>query len=549
MKRIVIGTGKSYFYNFNWFASKNKKTISETIKTYKTKGFQYAINVKGNYQKQSVFSVAGVKDKESKADLKLESPVAALVLNAFYKRNKKPDSINFDSHQIKYSGEEKAKKFDFSKDETAKNWIVMFTAEEKGEEKNDNGYWLAIITDGEPHLKFFDKFYTSNDGFRCQGEIIEELQDFMEDSEDRSKEYLFISDREDVLSNFEHFFYQSEKLKNKAFESALVGFDTFIENIKPPQINKISTTIIDPKYIVGLVAIAGIGYGGLQWMDYMEEQEMLEQSMRSKQKTEKTKEENLQMQKEYEELKIKVLQETLEEANKELNDKISVGDPVMTISDWIDVVYKVKLNHSGWLLKTIDCSIVKEKTKCTVELNRDKLGLNKNLILNYPKANISGEKATYILEGDDKINYERQDYLTLPDIKSFLIDTQSSLQKLTLGGVNYSIGASSEITKEVVLPEPPSKVIMQDMNIAPIKMGVEAGTLKLSGKGAYLLNGLKDWINDPTLKVEKMKITVDNNGIISWDISGYYFIKKADKPTLPEIPPSTIAGVDMRRSR
>lgn len=545
MKRIIMGS-KSYFYGFEWFPNTNKKAISDTIKTFKGKGDSYALKVKGSFQKENVSTVTGIKDKESKLDLKNESAAAALALSVFYKTMKKPENISFNGHNIKDGKLSPSRKFEGS-DITAKNWVLMFAAEDK--DSNASGYWLAIIRKGYAWLDYFDQFHDQNKSFGIQGDIIERLKELIEFNDDRSEEYTFISDRKDVLDKFENFYYTSDKFESAQFESILISFDDFIENAKQPAIDKIHSTIVDPKYIAGVVALGTVAFGVNYWMDYLDEQERLQSSMESKRNAEKTREESLKIQQEYEAEKARVLKETLEEANKELNSKITKGDSVKNIQEWLNIVYSIKLNHYGWLLKSVDCKVVNDKALCNVELQRDKLGLNKNLIEHYPNANIVGDKATYTIEGINKIEYEEKEYLTLPNAKYFLLEVQSSLQKLILSSITYSISSPSEITKTVVLPEPPNKIILQDMNVAPIKMGVQAGTLKLNGKGAFLLNGLKDWLNDPTLKVETLKLVIDNSGNISWDLGGNYFIKTADAPILPEIPVSTIGGVNMNRAR
>lgn len=539
MKRAIIGS-KTCFYQLEWRES-DKKSLSDTIKQLKLKGDSYALNVKVVINKKAIYNIAGVKNKEEKNDLKIDNSAAALALCAYQKALKKPEAMNFSSHTIVSSEMEDERNFELGSDVSAKNWVLMFTAEDK--ETNENGFWVSIIKDGAIWLFMPDNFYESREEIEKSGKIVDEIASIISVNDERSNEYMFISDRKDILDNFKRLFYNANGTKDKIFESALVSFENLVENVKQPALSKIHSTLIDPKYIIGAVALAGVAFGVNYWMDYNAEQEEQYRLMQQERGSEKKKEENLKMQQEYEELKKQTLQETLEEANKELNEAISVGDPQLTIAAWLDEIYKVKLNHNGWLLKEINCSIVKEKVNCNVELARDKLATNKNLMLNYPSAKISGDKATYTIRNEDKINYENKDYLTLPNKQSFLIDTTSTLQKLVLAGVSYSVSNEQEITKNVVLPEPPSKIIRQNMTVDPIKMGVAAGTLKLTGKGAYLLDGLKNEINDPTLKIDKIKLTIDSIGQVSWELTGNYFIKIADNPTLPEIPPSQLGPI------
>lgn len=544
MKKILIGA-KSYSYLAEWREVKSRKEISDAKKLMKLHNINFSLTVKGVYDKKNIYNIAEVEDKELKADLKIENSAGALALSAYYKAIKKPDSFNLAPHTLKESKSVNERPFDKTNDVNAKNWILVFSAEDK--EEGESGFWVSVIMQGSPWLENFDVFWHHAEAFKKQNILIDHIMNGIKNTPNREEDFVFISDRKDILDKFQDIFYSNENANDKSFESICTSFDSLVENIKQPSIEKVQTTLIEPKYILGVVVLAGMGFGVNYWMEYREEMENQEQMLQSQKNSEKTKEKNLKMQKEYEELKAKTLKETLAEANRELNEKISVGDPNLTINSWLDVIYKVKLNHNGWTLKTINCSIVKERPSCVVELSREKLATNKNLILYYPEAKISGDKATYTLKSEDKIDYKKQNYLTLPNPQTFLIDTVSSLQKLVLSDVSFNIGASQEITKAVVLPEPPSKVIRQNMNVDPIKMGVSAGTLKLTGKGAYLLNGLKTWLDDPTLKIEKIKVSVDNGGNVSWELNGNYFVKIADEPTLPEIPPSIIGVPGMER--
>lgn len=543
MKKAIIGT-KSRLYDFMWRVSNDKQSLNENLKQLKLAGDAFSLTVKGTFNKKTNYTTAGIASKEDKEEFKSDQSAGALVLSAFYKLMKKPETLNLTGHQIKENKNSDEKPFSSSEDITAKNWVLMFSAEDR--DSSESGYWLGIIFNGVPWLVFFDRFIQESDAYSEQGAIIDELSSMIESTDDKSKDFTFISDRQDIIKRFEDLYYNNNALSDKSFESIVVSFDTIVENIKRPRLEKINTSVINPVYIGVAIALAGIGFGINYYMGYLQEQADLQQSIKNSQEAEKTKTENLRLQAEYEKLKAKTLQDTLEEANKELNEKISVGNPDLTISAWLNNIYQVKLNEKGWLLKELDCSIVNEKVNCNVSLQKGAFAFNHDLMVSRPNIKINNDKAIYSIKGEDTIEYKKENYNTLPGSKDFLLDTITLLQKLELAGIKYSTGNLQEITKSVTLPEPPSKMISQNMNVEPIKMGVSAGSLKLTGKGLYMLEGLKSWLSDPTLKVDTIKVVVAADGNVNWELNGNYFVKTADAPTLPKIEPSVI-GVNIKK--
>lgn len=543
MKKAIIGT-KSRLYDFMWRVSNDKQSLNENLKQLKLAGDAFSLTVKGAFNKKTNYTTAGIASKEDKEEFKSDQSAGALVLSAFYKLMKKPESLNLTGHQIKENKISDEKPFSSSEDITAKNWVMMFSAEDR--DSSESGYWLGIISNGVPWLVFFDRFIQESDAYSEQGAIIDELSSMIESTDDKSKDFTFISDRQDIIKRFEDLYYNNNALSDKSFESIVVSFDTLVENIKHPRLEKINTSIINPVYIGVAIALAGIGFGINYYMGYLQEQADLQQSIKNSQDAERAKTENLKMQAEYEKLKAKTLQDTLEEANKELNEKISVGNPDLTISAWLNNIYQVKLNEKGWLLKELNCSIVNEKVNCNVSLQKGAFAFNHDLMVSRPNIKINNDKAIYSIKDDDTIEYKKENYNTLPGSKDFLLDTITLLQKLELAGIKYSTGNLQEITKSVTLPEPPSKMISQNMNVDPIKMGVSAGSLKITGKGLYMLEGLKSWLSDPTLKVDTIKVVVAADGNVNWELNGNYFVKTADAPTLPKIEPSVI-GVNIKK--
>lgn len=540
MKKAIIGT-KSRLYEFMWRVSNDKQSLNENLKQLKIAGDAFSLTVKGTIKKKTNYTTAGISNKEDKEDFKSEQSAGALVLSTFYKLMKKPETLNLSGHLIKENKDVDERPLS-SDDITAKNWVLMFSAEDR--ESSENGYWIGIISNGEPWLVFFDRFVQENDAYNEQGTIIEELSSMITASDDKSNDFTFISDRQDIIKRFEDLYYGNNSLTDKPFESIVISFDSLTENVKHPKLEKINTSVINPLYIGVAIALAGVGFGVNYYMGYLQEQEALSQSIKDSQDAERTKTENIKMQAEYEKLKEKTLKDTLAEANKELNEKISVGNPDLTIAAWLENVYQIKLNEKGWMLKEVNCSIVNEKVNCSISLQKGALAFNRDLMVLRPNIKINNDTAIYAINGNEAIEYKKENYNTLPDSKVFLLDTITLLQKLELAGIKYSTGNLQEITKSVTLPEPPSKMISQNMNVEPIKMGVSAGSLKITGKGLYMLEGLKSWLSDPTLKIDTAKMVVGADGNVDWELNGNYFVKTADAPTIPKIEPSTI-GVNI----
>lgn len=232
--------------------------------------------------------------------------------------------------------------------------------------------------------------------------------------------------------------------------------------------------------------------------------------------------------------------DTLEKAKQELNNTITTGQPKQTLSAISNDVSSIKVNQNGWSLSKIDCSVVKNKDNCELSLQKTTFGLNKTLLDNYPNAKIVNDKASYSVINDKEIVYPNLDYQLLPTPQKFLYNTMSKLQELNIVGISYSTGAFQEITQTVNLPKPPSKIIKQNMKVDPIKMGVAIGTIKVTGAGLFMLNGLENWLNDNSLKVTKVTLNVDKTGNVGWVVLGNYFVKTADAPVMPKVEPSKL---------
>lgn len=545
MNRIIIGTSPK-LSALEWRESTSKASLNENLKHLKIAGEMFSLTVKISVNGSNNYITAGIPDKESKEEFKEFQSAGAMVMSAFNKIMKKPEAISLANHSIKDNRNTPVRPFNPSDDVVAKNWVLMFSAEDQ--KTSGDGVWLGIIYDGRPLLMTFDTFISRNQTFQAQGDIVEEVKAYMtmdsNNPDKKENDFIFLSDRQDLLDRFSDLYYENEVLEDKPFESILISFDQLIENIKHPKIEKINTGVVNPLYIAIALGLVGVGVGVNYYMGYLQEQEDQMQQAKSQQDEKRTKEENLKLQAQYEKLKAETLRKTLIEANKELDHTISIGNPSLNIDSWLNSVYKLKLNDNNWKLKQVDCNAKEGVVKCVVSLGSGDLAYNKPIMLAHPNVIINNNTATYIIQDPEIIKYKDEHYNTLPDSKSFLLNTITELQKLELAGVKYSIGKMQEITKNVVLPPPPSKVIVQNMKVDPIKMGVSTGTLKVAGTGLYLLKGLETVLSDPTLKVDKIKVVVSDAGNPTWEIEGNYFVKTADAPIMPVIEPSKI-GVNV----
>lgn len=414
----------------------------------------------------------------------------------------------------------KKEKIDDDLDEEFPAWIVI----EKLEDTNDK-YWVTIIKDGIPlpGTDIIESFYN----------VVDRLNDFFGAAKDidvYTKDPAIL----DEVSNLAYMIQGKCNIIRKGFSEIVtkVRCTKYPTNLKG----------VDPK-ILGIAAliIAG-GAGYYFWSSYQEEEAMrvaAQQQQASKQAQQQA---SLKLQKDYEDLKEKTLAQTVEKAKSDLNSILSTSKATDVINEWSDLIYQVKMSHSGWDMENITCSIETGIPQCVVNLNRGDLGINRNLMKDFPTAIINGDKALYVLKGNP-LNSIDGDYKKLPNTDDFKINILSDLQLLKFGEIKHAIDASKEVTQNVNLPDAPAG-ITQDMNVSPIKMGVSYGNMHLEGADIWQLKGLAPVLDSRGLTVQSMTVTLDKEfKASSWKIEGIYYVKTGDL-VIPVIPPSKIAGIN-----
>lgn len=506
IEKVLIG-GKKISIGLDWDVLKGttsqSKEISALLKQQGNTDVRKGIIIKSSEEISST-GIGLIHGKE-----KLYGKSGAAWLSDAYKHG-----IN----QAKKS--RKKEKLDEDLDDEFPAWIVI----EKLEEGNDK-YWVTIIKDGIPlpGTDIVESFYN----------VVDRLNDFFSAAKDISV-YTTDSAILEEVSNLGYMVQGNLTVEKKSFSEIVnkVRCTKYPSNLKG----------LDPKIlgIAALVIVAGAGY--YFWSSYQEEEAMRMAAQQQQATKQAQQQASLKLQKDYEDLKAKTLSQTVEKAKYDLNSILSTSKATDVLNEWSDLIYQVKMSHSGWEMDNISCSVESATPQCVVNLNRGELGINRSLMQDFPTAIINGDKALYVLKGT-ALNTVDGDYKLLPNTDDFKVDILSDLQLLKFGEIKHAIDASKEVTQNVNLPDAPAG-ITQDMNVSPIKMGVSYGNMHLEGTDIWQLKGVAPVLDSRGLTVQSMTVTLDKEFKASaWKIEGIYYVKTGDV-VIPVIPPSKIAGIN-----
>lgn len=507
MKNIQLNK-KTIAVDVNWNALDVNK-IKDDLKSQRESGNKNGIIIKCRDSGESTAVVGIVPEK-------MKTPSGAAWLAASNQKfNKKPSTFNSNKFRMNEDSE-----IDF------KNWFVLLKTEENDEVDN---LWLCLIENGTPKVTF-DKICDINTAFQ-------DLTSFFGNSDNEESGYILITD----LENSPEITEAISALDK--MEYIFTNFDALTKGVPVKYKPEVLAKTIDPRILLGiLLGVAGLGayYAYEMWDEERQQNAALIASQAQRQQSEQQK---LQLQVKYEKDKKQVVEETIKKANDTLNQLISIGTSKLTIDAWLSLINKIPLTHSGWKMAQITCGLTDNIPACKIDLDRGDIGINRTLLQDFPDVLINGDKASYTLTGEP-IDFAKRNYENLPNSKVFTMETLSNLQEVKFSEVKHAVESSNEITQTITLPAPPVG-ITQEMTIPPIKMGVAAGAVHVEGTGIWQLPGISTVMNDPTLTVTSLTITtggddLKNNG---WKLEGSYFIKVADKPTIPLIPPSkTVVG-------
>lgn len=405
-------------------------------------------------------------------------------------------------------------------DEESPAWVVI----EKLENENDK-YWVTIIKDGLPlpGTDIVESFYS----------VVDRINDFFSVAKDVEVYAKDLAILEEI-----------ELASSMVTGECNVYQKSFGEIVNKVRCTKTATTLtgVDPKLlVVGAIAIAGFA-GYYFWSSYQDDQ--VQKAAQQKLLLDKhaKQEESLKVQKNYEDLKSKVLAQTVVKAKNDLNSVLTTQTAPEIIDAWVNLLNQIKLSHAGWNMDSINCGIESGVPQCVVSLDRGDIGINRSLLQDFPTAIINGDTAVYLLKSAP-LEPHRGDFTALPDAKDFTVNMLSNLELLKFGDIKHAVDASQEVTQSVNLPDPPTG-ITQDMNVSPIKMGVSFGNIHLQGTDIWQLKGLSPILESNGLTVQKLSITIDNTYKSSnWKMDGVYYVKTGNV-VIPTIPPSKIAGIN-----
>ncbi len=398
------------------------------------------------------------------------------------------------------------------------NWVVVQSVPGM-----DDQYWVVVIERGIPTA--------DSDMIGSYSEVLRTIKDVSDSQEAGS--FILYCDVPEICEEIK---------QSDAIEVELRDFGSLVKGVpvryKPRQLKG-----MDPKILYVVFGVLVLGVGAYLYNDWSSEQEMLEVQNRAHQQQQQTEQQKLKAQAEYEAQKKQVVEQSIKEAKDGLNTLISKGMPKATLNAWSDIIDKVPMAHDGWKLVSVECVINESIPSCVVNLDRGEIGINRTLMQDFPDVNITGDKANYVLTGNS-LSFPKRNFENLPNVRYFKMEAQTKLQEVKFADVKHAFEASNEITKDIVLPQPPVGVT-QDTNIEPIRMGVSTGPFHVEGTGLWQLRGLASVMDDPTMGLKSLSITfnADDLKITAWKLEADYFVKVADEPTIPTIPPSkTVVG-------
>lgn len=403
-----------------------------------------------------------------------------------------------------------------------KNWVVILKIDDVDK------YWCCVIKDGMPFLRQINDAVLDFDDIVMGIDEITEILSANDESEfniisneDNNK---ILALAEDLGLNVTHIDLVDLVKKNKS-----------IAKLKTLKTNKVLPIIV-------IIFFVG-AFGFYKYQQGIEEEEEINRNkILQQQQEEQRLNEIKKYMVEYEIAKKESINNSIKMAETNLNDLLSTHQVNNILKSWLNILYNIPLDHIGWKLTNINCSIQDTVPYCDVFLQREMFGINKLLLDKYGSLDvkINGNTANYTIKANSEINSINANYKNLTDDKYFIKNIMSNFEIINIADINYNVENASEITYPIMLPNPPLGV-NQDTNIQPIMTGVSKGQYNLDGNGLWQIKGLIPYLKDNSLGINNLNI--DFSGDITesnWKLNGEYYIKTRDEMIIPQIPEATI---------
>lgn len=418
-------------------------------------------------------------------------------------------------------------------------WIYVHPLQSSGRS------WIGSISNGLPHSEMIVEDYQVT-------EIIASIVlEFEHEESDLDKKPLIniYTDDSYMHARIDEYIQQMDRSNfqfnafNKSLK-ALIDDVAYKAVIKKTEVNYLLWGAL------GVVACFAVGYLGYSWYEkYEEDQAMLEEE-----EERVSAERELEIAREkYEKEKQKALEQAKENLRRLINSKLNVPAQHDLIANWTDNLKSINLLPQGWNYKQARCFWDEKETKTLCDLmfvRKDNpsgnVGTVKSIFTHYdfhdvkvdPQGN-AAEIRRFSSNISPAIQTELKE-LSGFSYQDFQLNTLSRIQRMEISSVTKKLETPVTLSVNVELPPPP-KGISQDMNIPPLSMGIEEGSIEISGNRLFRLESLGHELKDLEKPLYIHELLLNNQDNKRWLVKGKYYVEngKGNIDTI-KIPESVI---------
>lgn len=501
MKKIEI-EGLNFLAEIDWRGTSENQTISEYIKINEItnkKGFIINPAVKNS----DLYPMLGLFNSNEKVG---RCPSLLGVMTAANRKfNKEQEEIG----------------------NLSTNWLVLLKID-----GTSDSYWSCIIIDGMPYLtSITDKIVSFSDFIIGVENLIDIINPNSKDNLG-STFNLIVNESNPAIDNLQK---ELDININQIDLIELYKKNKSVAKIKTLKTNKVLI-------ILAIIAIVGGYYYYNYQQNLAEEEEQARKILVRQQEEERKLSQIKKYIVEYEIAKKEAINNSIKNAEQNLNETLSNNQVGDILNAWLDIIHNVPLDHIGWKLVNINCSVIDMiKPYCDINLKRDTFGLNKLLLSKYGSLNlqINGDSANYTISSKNPIKQVNTNYKNLNDKQYFTKNVMTNFETVNIADIGYDVGEASEITYPIMLPSPPLGVD-QNMEISPIETGISKGEYNMEGDDIWRLKGLIPYLKDNSLGINRLNIDFTEASHSAWKLNGDYYIKIRDNMIIPQIPEATI---------
>lgn len=399
------------------------------------------------------------------------------------------------------------------------DWIVL-------EEVSEDRYWMSVIKSGIPAPQF--------DAILSITEVKERITELL-----INDTYTVFTSSGEIITIFDGI----KNIENRNLNDLTQEVKT---KLKFDKLLGIPNSVIYAS--AGLMAIAVLGYFGLQFVEGRSIQEKANYIAQQKEREQKEQEDQYKQ-------SLAVYNAAKVKASEDENEKIIAGlsgNPSKILQSFYDNVGSATGGTHGWKMKEIECyyenapttalavaasnnTIEYPRVACDYLYERTSLATTRMLLEDFPEAKINGDKATVTQKIKIESQYvEKADKSildTLQSAKNWGFDVQSQLQLLKVADIDHEIKPSTEITYQVNgAPLSPQEQAAGKGANPPetINLGIGVGEIIIRGSNFDLVKELAENVDFSGTGLKKVNFKVEDLGSVKWEATFNYYIKTSD---------------------